>query len=89
MADIEKIVKTLLKKAFTEYDLDGSGFLERPEIRRFVDDSCKEVSVTPVDEQHLDKIIASVDSDRDGKISFKEFSDLVRPMIEKQLGIDN
>lgn len=85
--NMDKIVKTLIKKAFTEYDLDGSGYLERPEMGRFVEDSCKEVGVAMVNEQHLDKIIAVFDNDKDGKISIKEFSEMVRPMIEKQLGM--
>ena len=86
---MEKIVKSLLKKAFVEYDLDGSGYLERPEMRKFIDDSCKEVSIPGVSEPHLDKIISCIDGDRDGKISFKEFSELMKPMIEKQLGISS
>jgi Ca2+-binding EF-hand superfamily protein len=87
MADMEKIVKTVIKKAFMDYDLDGSGYLERPEMRRFIDDSCREVKIPIVSEPHLDKIINAVDSDRDGKVSFSEFTTLVQGMLEKQLGM--
>ena len=84
---MEKIVKTVIKKAFMDYDLDGSGYLERPEMRRFIDDSCREVKIPIVSEPHLDKIINAVDSDRDGKVSFSEFTTLVQGMLEKQLGM--
>jgi Ca2+-binding EF-hand superfamily protein len=87
MADMDEIVKSVMKKAFIDYDLDGSGFLERPEMRRFVDDSCKEVKIPKVSEQHLDKIINAVDTDRDGKISYAEFTELMKGMLEKQLGM--
>lgn len=87
MAEMGKIVKSVIQHAFHDYDLDGSGYLERPEMRRFVDDSCKEVNIPPVSEQHLDKIINVVDADRDGKISFAEFTTLVQGMLEKQLGM--
>lgn len=84
---MDKLVKTLIKKAFTEYDVDGSGFLERPEMRRFLDDSCKEVGVALVNEQYLDKIITNFDIDKDSRVSLKEFSEMVKPLIEKQLGM--
>lgn len=87
MADMDSVVKNVITQAFNDYDLDGSGFLERPEVRRFVDDSCKEVKIPTVSEQHLDKIINAVDQDRDGKISFTEFTTLVQGMLEKQLGM--
>lgn len=87
MAEMERVVKNVITQAFHDYDLDGSGFLERPEMRRFIDDSCKEVKIPTVSEQHLDKIINTVDLDRDGKVSFSEFTALVQGMLEKQLGM--
>jgi len=90
MSDREKqtkLVKSLIKKAFAEYDIDGSSYLERNELRKFVDDSCKEVGLQQVSEVQLDKILHSIDHDKDGKVSLAEFSELLKPMIEQQLGV--
>lgn len=84
----EKIISGLIQKAFTAYDFDGSGYLERPEVRKLIDDSCREVGIQLVSDQHLDKIIDATDADKDGRISLQEFSVLIRPTIEKQLDMN-
>ena len=53
---------------FEHYDLDGSGFLERNELRQFFLDQ----GVT--NERELDRLVNEIDIvEQDGKISFGEF----------------
>jgi Ca2+-binding EF-hand superfamily protein len=53
---------------FEHYDLDGSGFLERDELRQFFKDQ------GAMNDDELDRLIAEIDIvEQDGKISFAEF----------------
>ena len=78
-------IKDIIKKAFDAYDEDGSGFLERPEIRRLLDDACKELGTPIITEDHLTKIIDVVDNNEDGKFSVDELSSIIKPILKKQL----
>ena len=79
-------IKEIIKKAFDAYDEDGSGFLERPEIRRLLDDACKELGTPIISDEHLDKIIDVVDNNSDGKFSVDELSSIIKPILQRQLG---
>ncbi len=79
-------IKEIIKKAFDAYDEDGSGFLEKPEIRRLLDDACKELGTPIITEEHLKKIIEVVDNNDDGKFSVDELSSIIKPILKKQLG---
>ena len=71
-ADPDTMLKEIIKKAFEAYDADGSGFLERPEIRRLLDDACKELGTPVISDTHLDKIIDAVDVNKDGMFDVDE-----------------
>lgn len=79
-------IKEIIKKAFDAYDEDGSGFLEKPEIRRLLDDACKELGTPIITEEHLNKIIDVVDNNADGKFSVDELSSIIKPILKKQIG---
>lgn len=81
----ENEIKEIIKKAFDAYDEDGSGFLERAEIRRLLDDACKELGTPIIGDEHLDKIIKVVDNNSDGKFSVDELSSIIKPILQKQL----
>ena len=85
-SDPDNLLKEIIKKAFDAYDADGSGFLERMEIRRLLDDACKELGTPVISDVHLDKIIDAVDVNKDGKFSIDELSTVIKPILEKQLG---
>lgn len=57
-----------LEAAFKKYDIDGNGFLTVDEIQRVMDSTGRHMSRTEVK-----SMIHSLDSDRNGKISFDEF----------------
>jgi len=59
-----------LKNAFNEIDTDGSGAIEIGELANL----CGKVSVTDVDQANVGELFKEIDTNHDGKISFKEFT---------------
>ena len=59
--------------AFKKFDLDGSGFITAKELRHIL---------SKIDffynETQIQNMIASVDQDKDGKLSFQEFVKLMK-----------
>merc|ERR1719183_649774 len=55
----------LLKRAFKKFDTDRSGFITIDNLREVLGDHCKGQQVT--------EMLAQVDLDRDGRISYAEF----------------
>jgi len=53
------------KMEFNMFDLDDSGFVDKAELKKW--------SMGIVPEGLLDKFIATIDTDRNGKISFNEY----------------
>jgi len=69
--------KEKLKRAFKMFDKDGSGTISKDEIK---------VALGDVDEEVLDKIVAEVDEDDNGEISFEEFEKMMK-MVATSAGI--
>lgn len=74
LADPDNEIKEIIKRAFEAYDKNNSGFLEREEIRRMLDDACKELGNPMISDDHMEKIIAVIDVSKNGKFSFDEMS---------------
>lgn len=81
-----QIIEELVKKAFDNYDVDDSGFLERKEIQQLFQDTCRELDVPLIEDDTLDIIISRIDINNDGKLAWDEFRDVMKPIILK--GID-
>ena len=65
-----------LRKAFDVFDRDGSGYIETEELREAV--GCP-VTGSPTSEPDVVQgILAEVDTDRDGRISYDEFAAMMR-----------
>jgi calcium-dependent protein kinase len=62
-----------LQKAFTHFDTDRSGYIEVEELRVAIgnDSAAAEASV-------INGILEEVDTDKDGRISYDEFSAMMR-----------
>ena len=78
-------INNMIKKCFELYDADKSGFLEKGEIRTLINDLMAELNAPNVTDDILDKIIASVDENNDGKFDFGEFFQIINPIIKKAL----
>ena len=78
-------LKDIVKKAFDLYDEDKSGFLEREEIKKLLNDACGELGAPPITDQQLDEVIKTVDDNGDGKFSFEELFTVIGPILQQQL----
>ncbi|KAG8632284.1 calcium-dependent protein kinase 29 isoform X2 [Manihot esculenta] len=61
-----------LFKAFRYFDKDNSGFITRDELRQAM------AQYGMGDEATIDEIIEDVDTDKDGRINYDEFADMMR-----------
>lgn len=62
-----------LHKAFTYFDLNKSGYIEIDELREALAEE-----VDPNNDEVVNAILHDVDSDKDGKISYEEFSTMMK-----------
>merc|ERR1712066_500082 len=77
-------LETIVKKAFELYDADKSGFLEREEIKKLLNDACSELGAPQITDAQLDEVIKSVDENGDNKFSFEELYSVIGPILGKQ-----
>merc|ERR1711990_530544 len=78
-------LETIVQKAFELYDTDKSGFLERDEIKKLLNDACAELGAPAITDAQLDEVIKTVDDNGDGKFSFDELFKVIGPILEQQL----
>ena len=74
------INENVLRFAFRYFDKDGSGEITFDEIETIFKDSITNKSKV---HDSLKKIVDEVDSNKDGIISFTEFSDIMKKMLKK------
>jgi Ca2+-binding EF-hand superfamily protein len=72
LADNRKWDRQSLRRIFEDFDRDRSGFITRSEFKRGFD----ELRVR-CDETDLDELMRAIDTNRDGRISYSEFVDVV------------
>jgi Ca2+-binding protein (EF-Hand superfamily) len=65
---IDDELRKNIKKVFESFDKDNSGFIDRSEIVQIAKELGQEVT-----EEEVDKIFADIDTNKDRKISLKEF----------------
>ena len=73
------VTDNVLKFAFRFFDKDNSGEIEFNEIKALFSKSIEDKASV---EQTLNQIIKEVDINNDGKINFKEFSIVMKKMIQ-------
>eukprot|EP00997_Jenningsia_sp_PLL12_P011873 NODE_9663_length_361_cov_42.025641_g8757_i0.p1 GENE.NODE_9663_length_361_cov_42.025641_g8757_i0~~NODE_9663_length_361_cov_42.025641_g8757_i0.p1 ORF type:complete len:98 (+),score=23.41 NODE_9663_length_361_cov_42.025641_g8757_i0:42-296(+) len=78
-------IRTIVKKAFEIYDADGSGFLEKGEIRKLLDAACDELQQPHFTEDQLNSVINTIDTDGDGRFSFEELLKIIGPFLKQTL----
>merc|ERR1712129_295764 len=63
-----------IKEAFTVFDVDGNGYIDRRELAlmmRFIGE--------PVSQEEIDDILDEADKDQNGLIDYTEFADMMAP----------
>ncbi|PAA90175.1 hypothetical protein BOX15_Mlig029060g2 [Macrostomum lignano] len=58
-----------LRGAFEKFDSDGSGYLDRGELK----DALTSMGMEPLEDEEIDDMFSMADSDADGKLSIDEF----------------
>jgi hypothetical protein len=59
-----------MQALFLKHDKDGSGFLDKDELKAL----CRSTGAAVVDDEHLDHLFSILDSSGDGRITYEEFS---------------
>jgi Ca2+-binding EF-hand superfamily protein len=70
---------------FHKYDADGSGYLDRDEIKVLYDDLCQRQGLPKMTDVELDDYLAKWDSNGDGEIDLDEFLSMCQPIIENHM----
>ena len=83
--NLEPQLDEIVEMMFEAYDIDNSKLLERWEIRRMIDDICKEFGMAVYTDEHLDHLIRMVDQNSDDRFSMEELGIIIRPILRKQL----
>ena len=72
---------------FKTADIDKSGFIEKKEINKFLNQFAKEKSMDPPSDKDIEETLKKFDTNKDGKLSKKEFEFLVKKCIKEMLGL--
>ncbi|XP_006635229.1 parvalbumin-like EF-hand-containing protein [Lepisosteus oculatus] len=67
-----------IKKAFKMLDKDNSGYIEWNEIKYILSTVPSSMPVMPLSDEEAEAMLQAADVDGDGRIDFREFSDLVK-----------
>jgi EF-hand domain pair len=59
-----------IAEAFDRLDTDGTGYISKSDLRNVLGDTCSQ--------SEIDAIVESGDTNKDGKISYKEFLEVFR-----------
>ena len=79
-ADLEEVVKTL----FTQLDTDGSGFLEREEVKTIASQLNSKMQQGDFDEAAFNEAFTRLDKNGDGKIAQEELLSFFMKAAEKR-----
>jgi len=69
---------------FDKYDQDKNGFIDDAELKILMEETYKILGVTKViNSSHVQSYLALVDTNKDGKISYPEYEDVVVKALAK------
>lgn len=77
-------MENIISKAFNDFDIDSSGFLEKPEMRLQLNLSADRIGVERCEDWQVDYIISLIDDDGNGMIDLEEFMSNYR-LINQEL----
>ena len=77
----ESVFGPTVDELFKEGDIDKSGYIERSELKKLLSDLGKNFGLSSPSEEVVDSELKRLDLNGDGKISKKEFRQLVKDLI--------
>ena len=72
---------------FNTADIDKSGFIEKKEIYKFLSEFAERKNLDPPSNKDIEETLKKYDTNKDGKLSKKEFESLVKKVIKDMIGI--
>jgi len=72
---------------FSSTDTDNSGFIEKKEINKFLSKFAKDRSIDPPSDKEIEETLKKFDTNKDGKLSKKEFVFLVKKCIKEMISV--
>lgn len=72
---------------FNSADTDKSGFIEKGEINKFLTQIAKEKNIDPPSDKEITETLKKFDTNKDGKLSKKEFVFLVKKCIKEMISV--
>ena len=67
---------------FTAVDKDGSGQIDRRELKAAMLSVATEAGIAPPTDEQVDEALKALDSDNSGTIDVNEFKELIRQLLE-------
>lgn len=77
-AELNELVNTV----FTSYDTDGSGLIDRNELKTAMQNMAHECGILLPSEEEINKLLTSLDCDRSGTIDKSEFKKFIIDALE-------
>ena len=72
----------ITSSAFDKYDKDKSGYIEQAELKEVINDMANHLNKsTNIDEETVKKVLETMDTDKDGKMSKEEFIKISREKL--------
>ena len=78
----EKKLKELTKIAFDSVDKDGSGSIDQYELESVLAKISNDMGAEPPSKDDIKELLKYLDTDKSGKIEFKEFEVLIKNALE-------
>jgi Ca2+-binding EF-hand superfamily protein len=88
MADIDAILNDdaklteITKAVFAEVDKDGSGEIDKAELKVAMATVAREASIEVPSDAQVDEVLKALDTDRSGTVSVEEFKILIKEVLK-------
>jgi Ca2+-binding EF-hand superfamily protein len=84
LADDDKLTQ-VTKAVFDAVDADGSGKIDRKELKAAMINVAREARLDPPSDEKVDEALQKLDTDGSGNIDVHEFKELIKQLLEALL----
>lgn len=86
LSDKQKL-RNLTEAAFKKVDIDQSGFVEKDELQKVMEDVAKDIGVEKPTREDVDEVLKELDENKDGRLSLDEFQVLIEQVLDQMARI--